>query len=152
MIASPIPSGYHTITAYQVVKGADRLLEFVVSAFDAIESERMMRPDGTVGHAEVKIGDSVLMVSEASSEWPPMPAAMYLYVADCDATYQCAIEACGVSISSPATHFYGDRSAAVRGPVGDLWWRHSGGRRIHRRAEKARRGVHQMRCLQVGPH
>lgn len=122
MIASPVPSGYHTIMAYQVVEGADRLLEFIAHAFDGIESERIMRPDGTVGHAEVRIVDSVLMVSEASNEWPPMPAANYLYVADCDATYQRAIQAGGTSVCKPVTHFYGDRSAAVRGLAGDLWW------------------------------
>src|ERR1700690_4188916 len=117
MIASPTPVGYHTVTVYQVVKDADQLLKFVVSAFDGTETERIMRPDGTVGHAEVKIGDSVLMVSEASNEWPPMPAAIYLYVADCDASYERAIKAGGTSVSSPATQFYGDRSAAIRGPV-----------------------------------
>lgn len=116
-----LPSGYHTITVYQLVKGADRLLEFI-GTVDGIESEGIMRSDGTVGHAKVKIGDSVLMVSEASNEWQPMPVAIYLYVADCDATYQCAIQAGGTSVSIPTTQFHGDRSAAVRGPVGDLWW------------------------------
>jgi uncharacterized glyoxalase superfamily protein PhnB len=119
------------------------LLAFGASAFDAIDSERMMRPDGTVGHAEARIRDSVLTVSEAPSEWPPMPAAMYLYVADCDARYQRAIESGGAAVSSSATHFHGDRSAAVRGPAGARWW--TATRAEHRSAEELnRRGTESM--------
>ncbi len=62
------------------------------------------------------------MISEASDEWPAMPAALYVYVADCDATFAKGLSAGGISIAEPKTQFYGDRHAAVLGPCGELWW------------------------------
>ena len=76
MAVKPIPDGYHSVTPYLTV-GAARLLEFLTRAFDATVTEHLKQPDGTVGHAEVRIGDSVLMVADARGEWQPMPGAMY---------------------------------------------------------------------------
>jgi PhnB protein len=122
MSAKPIPDGYHSVTPYLIVKGADRLIDFVTQAFDAALIERMARADGTIGHAEVRVGDSVVMLSEASGEWKPMPAALYLYVPDTDATYREALKAGAASVMEPADQFYGDRNAGVRDPVGNIWW------------------------------
>ncbi|MEW6036780.1 MAG: VOC family protein [Pseudomonadota bacterium] len=121
-MAKAIPDGYHTVIPYLVVRGAAELIEFMKAAFDAKEWERIMRPDGTVGHAEMRVGDSVIMLSEARGEWQPMPGAIYLYVPDADAAYQRAIDAGATSISPPANQFYGDRHGGVRDASGNLWW------------------------------
>jgi PhnB protein len=122
MAVKPIPEGYRALTPYLVVHGANRLLEFMKQAFQAEVVFSMPAPDGTIGHAEVKIGDSMLMLGEASARWPAMPAALYLYVPDCDAVYRRALEAGAVSIMEPADQFYGDRHGGVRDASGNIWW------------------------------
>lgn len=122
MAVQAIPNGYHTITPYLVVQGADKLIDFVKQAFAAQEIERMVRPDGRIGHAEVKIGDSIVMMSEAGGEWKPTPGALYLYVPDADATYHRALQAGATSTMEPRDQFYGDRSAGVIDPTGTQWW------------------------------
>jgi PhnB protein len=119
----PIPEGFHTVTPYLVVEGAARLLEFLKRAFGAQELEPpSTRPDGTILHAAVRIGDSPVMLAEASEPWKPMPTGIYLYVEDTDATYRRALEAGGTSLMEPADQFYGDRNAGVKDPSGNFWW------------------------------
>jgi len=122
MGVKPIPEGFHSVTPYLVVSGAAQLLDFLQQAFDAKETERMEGPDGTIGHAEVRIGDSPVMLAEASSRWKPTTSAIYLYVTDADATYKRALESGGTSIMEPATQFYGDRNAGIQDPCGNSWW------------------------------
>ena len=122
MAVKPIPDGYHTITPYLIVNGADKLIDFLGRAFDAKQVEIMKQPDGTIMHAEVRIGNSMVMMGEASGEYKPMPTAMYLYVNDTDAVYKRAVEAGGVSMMEPANQFYGDRNAGIKDPAGNLWW------------------------------
>jgi PhnB protein len=122
MSVKPVPEGYHSVTPYLVVEGAPKLIDFVIEAFGAEERERMTRADGTIGHAEVLIGDSLVMLAEASAQWKPMPAAIYLYVPDTDAVYRRALDAGASSIMEPADQFYGDRNAGVKDPTGNLWW------------------------------
>ena len=122
MAVNYIPQGYHTVTPYLVVKGAATLLTFLKTTFDATEKEMMKRPDGTIGHAEVRIGDSVLMLGEAPEESKRMPATLYVYVKDADAIYQRALKAGGTSLHEPATQFYGDHHGAVIDPTGNCWW------------------------------
>jgi uncharacterized glyoxalase superfamily protein PhnB len=123
MAVKPIPDGYHSVTPYLVVKGADNLLGFVKQAFDAVEvHECMRRPDGTIQHAEVRIGDSVVMLGEASGRWAPRPSTLYLYVHDTDAIYRRALEAGATSLMEPANQFYGDRNAGIQDPSGNFWW------------------------------
>ena len=81
----------------------------------------MRDPDGSVRHAEVRIGDSHVMMGEAGGEWTPMPAGIHLYVEDCDAIYRRALQAGGTSLREPADQFYGDRSAVVRDAFGNRW-------------------------------
>ena len=118
----PIPDGHHTVTPYLVVEGVDKLIDFLKQAFDAVETERLPGPDGKVGHGEVRIGDSVVMMGEASGEWKPMPGMIYLYVNDTDATYKRALEAGATSVMEPADQFYGDRNAGVKDASGNMWW------------------------------
>jgi uncharacterized glyoxalase superfamily protein PhnB len=124
MAAKPIPEGYRTVTPYLMVDGASTVLEFVKRAFGAEETFRMDTPDGRVGHAEVRIGDSIVMLADAATgdQGRPMPAVLHLYVEDADKTYHQALEAGALSLREPANQFYGDRSAGVRDPVGNHWW------------------------------
>jgi uncharacterized glyoxalase superfamily protein PhnB len=122
MSVKPIPDGYHAVTPYLVVQGAAKLIDFLKQAFEAQEIERLARPNGAIGHAEVRIGDSIVMMGEAGSEWTPMPGAMYLYVNDADATYKRALQAGAISTMEPTDQFYGDRSAGVKDPAGNQWW------------------------------
>jgi PhnB protein len=122
MAVKPIPDKYHTVTPYLVVNGAAGLIDFLQQAFGAQEMERMAEPDGTVRHGEVRIGDSIVMVGEASAQHKPMPTALYLYVTDTDTTYRRAIQAGATSLTEPANQFYGDRNAGVEDPCGNQWW------------------------------
>jgi PhnB protein len=121
MAVKPIPDGYHTITPYLMVEGASSLIEFLKEAFDAEETERVGRPDGTIMHAQVRIGDSVVMLSDVMGEWNPMPTSIYLYVNDVDATYQRALQAGATSMIEPANQFYGDRHGSLKDPAGNYW-------------------------------
>ena len=123
MAVKPIPDGFHTVTPYLVVQGVATLLDFLQQAFDAhVLFNPMMRPDGGIGHAEVKIGDSIIMMGEPMGDMQPMPGSIYLYVQDTDAVYQRALQAGATSLHAPADQFYGDRSAGVKDPVGNQWW------------------------------
>ena len=118
----PIPDGYRTVTPYLVVENAEKLLEFLTNAFDAKVTTCTRHSDGSVGHAEVKIGDSMIMIGQASPQSQPMPSMLYLYVPDTDAVYAQAVKAGGVSIMEPANQFYGDRNAGVKDHFGNQWW------------------------------
>jgi PhnB protein len=96
----PIPDGYHTVTPYHTVKGVANLLEFLKQASDATVIECMMGDDGTVRHAEARIGDSIVMMGEASGARQTKPCNLYLYVNDVDAVYGRAIQAGAASIRS----------------------------------------------------
>jgi uncharacterized glyoxalase superfamily protein PhnB len=122
MAVNPIPEGYRTVTPYLVVDGATNVLDFVKQAFGAEEKFRMDTPDGKIGHAEVQIGDSIVMLGDAGAENPAMPAMIHLYLEDCDATYERALAAGATSEREPTDQFYGDRSAGVRDSAGNLWW------------------------------
>jgi hypothetical protein len=81
------PNGYHTVTPYLTVAGAQAFVVFLETVFGGQVSERILRPDGKIAHADVRIGDSTIMLSDATEDWPSMPAAIYLYVERADATY-----------------------------------------------------------------
>jgi len=122
MAVKPIPDGYHTITPALVAEGADAVLEFLKKAFGATEIMVHRHENGTIWHAELQIGDSRLMLSEATEQFKPMPAAFSLYLEDVDAVYRRAIEAGGVSLREPSDQFYGDRTSGVSDPAGNQWW------------------------------
>jgi PhnB protein len=118
----PIPEGYHTLTPYLVVDGAERIVQFMKNAFGAqFVFEPVMRPDGKIMHAELKIGDSVVMISDSSERAKATSAMLHLYVPNVDAVYQMALKAGGTSVMEPADMFYGDRSGGVTDPAGNHW-------------------------------
>ena len=119
----PIPEGYHTVTPYLVADGAAEVIRFAQSAFQArLAYEPLMRPDGKVAHAELRIGDSIVMLSDASERAPAAPVMLYVYVPDADAVYKSALQAGGTSFMEPAVQFYGDRSGGVVDPAGNRWF------------------------------
>lgn len=116
------PDGYHDVTPYMVVAGADRLIDFLKAVFGGEETVRLYGPDGKVGHAEVRIGDSLVMLADAGEQSSPFPAMLHIYVEDCDATYQRALAAGGTSVREPTNEFYGDRMSAVTDSFGNQFW------------------------------
>jgi len=122
MAVKPIPEGYHTLTPYIMVDDAEKFIEFLTKAFGAEELFRMSGEKGEIAHAEIKIGDSQIMLSESTETHKPSPGIYYLYVADVDAVYKKALAAGGVSISEPKDQLYGDRHAAVKDDSGNQWW------------------------------
>ena len=121
MSAKPVPDGYSSVTPYLVVTGAARMLDFLREAFGAREIRRFAKPDGIVGHAEVRIGDSVIMLADACPEFPATQAGVHLYLPEVDKVHERAVRAGAISMRSPADQFYGDRSAVVRDFSGN-WW------------------------------
>ena len=125
----PIPDGYRTITPYLCIKGAAAALDFYKKAFGAVENVRMPGPGGSVMHAEVKIGDSMLMLSDEFPDWGQLgpvsrggsTCTMMLYVPDCDATFKRAVDAGAQGTQAPKDEFWGDRFAKVTDPFGHQW-------------------------------
>jgi uncharacterized glyoxalase superfamily protein PhnB len=116
------PAGFRSLTPYLVVRGAARAIEFMRQAFGAEELLRSGRPDGTIQHAEVRIGDSVVELGDGGEAWPPRPAALHLYVDDADATYARAMAAGAQTLIAPIDMPYGDREADVTDPFGNNWY------------------------------
>ena len=116
------PDGYQSVIPYLHATGARNLIAFMKEVFDAQEIAIYPRPDGTVGHAALRIGDSVIELADVSSEWPAMPCAMQVYVPGTDAAYHRALKAGASSLLPPATQFYGDRTASVRDSLGNNWY------------------------------
>jgi PhnB protein len=120
MAVKPIPDGFHTVTPQLNVQGAAKVIDFMKAAFDAQEMFRMPGPGGAIMHAQVRVGDSIVMLSEAVRQ-DPMPGNIFLYVRDTDATYKQAVKAGGSTLMEPTNMFWGDRFASVRDPGGNIW-------------------------------
>ena len=130
MSAKAIPEGHHTVTPYLCIKGAASALQFYKKAFEATELMRVAQPDGRIGHSEIRVGDSVVMLSD---EFPEIGArspqtiggssvTIHLYVEDVDTVFNQAVAA-GAKVKRPvADQFYGDRRGGVEDPFGYTWW------------------------------
>jgi PhnB protein len=125
-----IPDGYHSINTYLVVRNADKAIQFYKKAFGAEERFRMHGPDGkTIMHADLKIGDSVFMLTEESKEMKALspesiggsPVTLYVYVKDVDSIFNQAISEGATMLKPVQDQFYGDRSGYLRDPFGHLW-------------------------------
>ena len=126
---APIPAGYHAVTPYLAIRGAAQALEFYKMAFGAKEVMRMPGPDGKLGHAEITIGGSRIMLAD---EYPEMnilspqarggtTVSIYLYVGNSDATVERAVQGGAKVLRPVADQFYGDRTGTIEDPFGHMW-------------------------------
>lgn len=129
MAVKPIPDGYPRVSPYLVVDGAQKAIAFYTSVLGATERVRMPGPDGRIGHAELQIGDSVIMLADefpdvgakAPSAYGGSPVSLTVYVEDVDATFDKATGAGATAVRPPENQFYGDRSATFDDPFGHRW-------------------------------
>jgi PhnB protein len=125
-----VPEGYHSATPYMTVRDAAAALDFYKKAFGAEELFRLTEPGGRIGHAEFRIGDSPIMISDEYPDFGALspaalggsPIKMMLYVPDCDAAVKRAVAAGATVLRQPADQFYGDRTAMVADPFGHGWY------------------------------
>lgn len=121
MTANPVPPGYHAVTPYLLVRDPGEVIEFAKRTFGA-EERTKQEEGGRILHAEIVIGDSAIMLGSSRKEYPPMPAMLYVYVADVDAVYARALAAGATSLREPVDEAYGDRAAGLRDSQGVQWW------------------------------
>src|SRR5438034_8971065 len=120
--ANPTPQNYGTVTPYLVVDGGARLSDVLRETFHAEERARINDKEDHVGHAEIKIGNSIVMMADSTPQYKPIPSQLYVYVENVDDTYRRGLKAGGISEQEPTTQFYGDRTSAVKDPTGNVWW------------------------------
>ena len=126
----PIPEGHRTVAPYLAIKNAAGALEFYKNAFGAVESFKLLVPDGRVGHAEIRLGDSLIMLSDEFPEFGGKapeslggsPVSIHLYVEDVDTFVKRAVAAGAREVKPVTNQFYGDRSGQLQDPYGHLWW------------------------------
>lgn len=129
MAVQSVPDGYHTVTPYLIINGAAQAIEFYRSAFGAMELVRMPDPKGRIAHAEIKIGDSVIMLADEHQEMGyrgprtlgGTSVSIVLYVPDVDTVFARAVKAGGKSQRAVADQFYGDRMGTLEDPFGHVW-------------------------------
>ncbi len=122
MAVKPIREGFHAITPYFFARDAAKLAEFLVAAFNGKINSQGKRPDGSIAHIEMRIGDSMLMLGEPSGGIKPTSISIYLYVTDCDAIYAQAMRAGGIPFSPIMNLPSGERYGGIKDPAGNLWW------------------------------
>lgn len=117
------PESYNSVSVYIMAERAQRLIDFLKQTFDAEPLRRFDGPDGRIMHAEVRVGDTVVMLSEANNAYPAFPVWLHVYVPDVEAAYNKALAAGGVSVQQP-TRREGDpdRRGGVQDPAGNTWW------------------------------
>lgn len=118
-----VPEGYGTVTPWIIGRDTAGLIDFLARAFDAEEITRLTDENGVIGHAEMRISDSVVMMFDAPrGNWPDTPAFLRLYLPDADATFARAIAAGAIPVTKVTHLAFGDRAGRVRDPFGNLWW------------------------------
>lgn len=117
-----IPDGFNSVTPYFFISNAEDFVDFLVAAFGGQEVGRHLRADGKIANAQVRIGTSTVMISEATEDYPATQGTYYLYVEDARASMQQALRAGGELEMEVADMPYGDRQGGVRDPFGNVWW------------------------------
>jgi PhnB protein len=116
------PDGYSTVSPYLIVAGAARTIEIAERVLGAVELARYPGPEGRVMHAEVRIGDTVVMIADGVEGWPPVESHVHVYVEDVDATYRRALEAGATSVQEPVKKEDADKRAGIKDAGGTTWW------------------------------
>jgi uncharacterized glyoxalase superfamily protein PhnB len=121
-----VPPRYGRVNAWIISRDTDAETRFLTSVLDGVETpgSRMLDPDGDIGHVEVELGDTVVMLFDAKPGWPPTPAHLRIYVADVSATVERAVAAGARVVTRPTPLAFGERVARIRDPQGHLWWLH----------------------------
>ena len=121
---SHIPAGYRSVEPWIITSSTPELLDFITAAFAAQEAFRVPTDDGSIGHAEARIGDSNILAFDSRPGWPPTPAFLRVYVDDGDATFAAALAAGATPVTDMTEMFWGEEVGRVRDPLGNLWWIH----------------------------
>jgi uncharacterized glyoxalase superfamily protein PhnB len=116
------PSGYSDVSVYMMANGAQRVIDFCRAVFDAEPLRRLDREDGTIMHAEIRIGDTVVMMSDRTPAIPAFPVWLHVYVPDVDAAYERALGAGATPVQAPEKKEDEDRRGGVKDPTGNVWW------------------------------
>ncbi len=116
------PDGYTAVAPYLIVDGAGATIDFLRTVFGAVELRRFPDDAGKVMHAEVRIDDTVIMIADATSSWPQVPAHVHVYVPDVDATYRRALESGAASVQEPVRKQDADKRGGVKDAGGTTWW------------------------------
>lgn len=119
---STVPSGYSSVSPWLITRDTNALFEFITAAFGAVEIDRVVGEDGTIGHAEARIGDSVVLAFDSRAHWPETPSYLRLYTHDADAAFHAALAAGATAVSVLDNSAWGDRGARVQDPLGNVWW------------------------------
>lgn len=122
MTVSYKPDSYNSVSPYLIVDGAERTIDFLIAVFGAEELRRFPADDGGLMHAEVRIDDTVIMLADATADWPPVPGHVHVYVRDVDATYRRALEAGATPVQEPVKKEDADKRGGVLDPGGTTWW------------------------------
>jgi PhnB protein len=118
-----VPDGYHSVNPYIVVAEVEGLIDFLGRVFGAVErGDREISADGTIGHSEVQIGDSVVMLSQATTAYPSRPSVLFVYAADVDVVFRDAVAAGAKPILEPGEQSWGDRVGGFHDPFDNRWW------------------------------
>ena len=116
------PDDYTTVSPYLIVGGASATIEFLKRVFDATELRRFPDASGKLMHAEVRIGDTVVMVADGAEGWPPVPTHVHVYVENVDTTYERALQAGATSVQEPVQKQDEDKRGGVKDAGGTTWW------------------------------
>ncbi|HEY6952439.1 MAG TPA: VOC family protein [Bacteroidota bacterium] len=116
------PNGYSTVSPYLIVDGAARTIDFLTKVFDAVSLRQIPGPNGKLMHAEVRIDDTVIMLTDGAEGWPPVPSHVHVYVKNVDETYKRALEVGTASVQEPIKGGDENKRAAVKDEGGTTWW------------------------------
>jgi uncharacterized glyoxalase superfamily protein PhnB len=119
---SHAPAGYATVAPWIVTHETGRRLDFITTVFDGEELARVPLEDGSIGHAEIRVGDTLLLAFDQRAGWPDTPSLLRVFVPDADATMSRAVAAGGRVVTRPLTQAFGQRGGRVRDPFGNIWW------------------------------
>ncbi|GIE93348.1 VOC family protein [Paractinoplanes rishiriensis] len=116
------PEGYTTVAPWVVTDDTGALLDFITAAFEGVETGRVPTEDGLIGHAEIRVGDTVVLAFDRRPEWPAMPSLLRVFVADADAAFGRAVAAGATVVTGLDDNAFGQRGGRVRDPFGNIWW------------------------------
>jgi PhnB protein len=118
----PVPEGHATVAPWIVTQDTAREIEFLTAAFDGMELGRMQGEDGSIVHAEVRIGDFTVLLFDAKEDWPDTAALLRVYMRDIDEVFERALRAGATSVTELRNFPWGDRGGRIRDPLGNIWW------------------------------